>query len=432
MEKNSEVLKKSVIYQMFIRNETKEGTLKAAKQKLAEVQALGVNILQLLPVHPIGKLGRKGTYGSPYSIQDYEAVSPDLGTKEDLKDFIQEAHRLGMKVILDMVFNHTSRDSVLLDRHPEWYYRDKEGNIGNKAGCWSDVADLDHEKPGLDEYLVHTVMKEYLRLGADGFRFDVASFLPSRLYRLARKSFGAEPIFVGEAVDSGFLLYARAKGIPALSNGELFASGVDCVYHYASWKPLKEFLEEKDERKLLAYRSAFEVESASRSQNGLILRAVENHDQPRIASYSSSDSFVRNVLAFSFFTMGPAFLYAGEENKETETVPLFEKKAISDHSLDPDYTAFVKTLVAWKREKNQGLRETLLLPSEGKTLLLKNRFDDGREVLGLFNLAEKPLTLTLGKEEDGRYLDLLSQDTVEIQDGTVLLDCPRFLVKKED
>ena len=114
--KDKESLSRAVIYQVFVRNHSERGTLQAVREDLPRLQGLGVDIIQLLPVHPIGIKGRKGTMGSPYAIRDYRAISPDLGTLDDLKALFDEAHRLGMKVIMDMVFNHTARDAVYLRR----------------------------------------------------------------------------------------------------------------------------------------------------------------------------------------------------------------------------------------------------------------------------------------------------------------------------
>ena len=169
-------LKSSIIYQVFTRNYTIEGTFNALTSKLDYIKDLGTDILYLLPINEIGKVGRKGSLGSPYSIKDYYKINPEYGTLEDFKDLISKTHEKGMKLMIDIVFNHTSRDSLIMNEHPEWMYHDKDGNFANKAGDWSDVYDLDYNNQDLIAYLVG-VIEYYCSLGVDGFRFDVASLI---------------------------------------------------------------------------------------------------------------------------------------------------------------------------------------------------------------------------------------------------------------
>mgnify|MGYP003298681654 CR=1 FL=1 len=151
-----DTIMKDIIYQIFVRNYSKEGTIKAVTEDLDRLFDLGVNILYLMPIHEIGVLNRKGTYGSPYSIKDYFSISKDLGTLDDFKELILRAHTLNMKVIMDMVFNHTSRDNPLLKKHPEYYYY-KDEKPANKIGDWSDVIDLETSREDTQKYLLSVI-----------------------------------------------------------------------------------------------------------------------------------------------------------------------------------------------------------------------------------------------------------------------------------
>ena len=117
------------IYEVNIRQYTPEGTFNAFAKSLPRLREMGVDILWLMPVFPIGELNRKGGLGSYYSISDYKSVNPNFGNMADLDAIIAKAHQLGMKVILDWVANHTSFDHVWTKTHPEWYNRDAQGNI---------------------------------------------------------------------------------------------------------------------------------------------------------------------------------------------------------------------------------------------------------------------------------------------------------------
>ncbi|MDD3124183.1 MAG: alpha-amylase family glycosyl hydrolase, partial [Candidatus Izemoplasmatales bacterium] len=133
--KNTKISQRNlVIYQVFVRNHTLEGTFKALIRDLDRIKSLGVDVVYLLPVHPIGTKNRKGTLGSPYSIQDYRLMNPELGSMSDFQTLIDEVHNRKMKIMMDEVFNHTSRDSRLLKEHPEWFYKNPKGEFANRVG----------------------------------------------------------------------------------------------------------------------------------------------------------------------------------------------------------------------------------------------------------------------------------------------------------
>ena len=165
-----------VMYSVFVRNFSEEGTFAALRDELARIKALGVDIIWLMPIHPIGELARKGTLGSPYAIKDYRAIDPALGTMDDFKALVDAIHALDMRCIIDVVYNHTSPDSWLAEHHPDWFYHKPDGSFGNRIGDWTDVIDLDYSKAALWDYQIET-----LKLWAgivDGFRCDVAPLIP--------------------------------------------------------------------------------------------------------------------------------------------------------------------------------------------------------------------------------------------------------------
>ena len=134
----------AVIYEMNVRQLTREGTLRAAAAKLGFLRDMGIDAVWLMPVYPIGAEGRKGSLGSYYSIRDYCAVDPGLGTMGDFDAFVAEAHRLGMKVLLDWVANHTARDARWVGEKPaDWYERDAAGAPA-VPWDWTDTAKLNY------------------------------------------------------------------------------------------------------------------------------------------------------------------------------------------------------------------------------------------------------------------------------------------------
>ena len=187
----------ATIYQVNVRQHTPEGTFRAFEASLPRLQKMGVGILWLMPVHPIGASHRKGTLGSAYSVRDYRAVNPDLGTLADLQHLVKEAHRLGMHVILDWVANHTAWDSNLTSEHPDWYSRDSLGQFRPPVADWQDVIDLDYSKPALRQYMTESMAYWVKTAGVDGFRADVAGLVPTDFWNATRAELEkVKPVFM--------------------------------------------------------------------------------------------------------------------------------------------------------------------------------------------------------------------------------------------
>jgi hypothetical protein len=167
----------AIFYEIFPRAFSPAGTLNGVTARLDNLQQLGVNTLWLMPIHPIGKVKKLGTYGSMYAVRDYYAVDPDLGTKADLLRLVQAAHERHMRVILDEVPDHTSWDSVMMS-HPAYYKRDAAGKVLYPRN-WTDVAALNYANPELRKYMVDMFSYWLKTFGLDGFRCDDAGDVPT-------------------------------------------------------------------------------------------------------------------------------------------------------------------------------------------------------------------------------------------------------------
>jgi glycosidase len=124
---HAEWSRNAVIYEVNIRQYTPEGTFNAFSRQLPRLKNLGVDILWIMPINPISVEGRKGELGSYYAVQDYKKTNPEFGTIADFKSLVAKAHKLGMKVILDWVANHTGLDNVWMKAHPDFYAKDSLG-----------------------------------------------------------------------------------------------------------------------------------------------------------------------------------------------------------------------------------------------------------------------------------------------------------------
>lgn len=319
-----------VIYQVFVRNHTKEGTLNALTKDLGRIKALGVDVLYLMPIHPIGVIARKGKYGSPYSIRDFQTINDDLGTIDDFLMLISQAHKLGLKIMMDIVFHHTSRDAIYIAKHPDWYVY-KNGKLANKVGDWSDICDLEINNEDLQDYLIETLIY-WTKLGVDAFRFDVASMLPIAFLIKARKSVESvnpKTFWLGESIEISFRDYLRSLGEVAEDDATLYQA-FDVLYDYDIFKEFKLALD--DPREVKVYIDALNNQIKCHVQQKK-LHFLENHDQERIASQIDKERQL-NWIKFVYMINGVNFIYAGEEYGLTHKPDLFEKDPIAWSEVD--------------------------------------------------------------------------------------------------
>lgn len=174
------------IYEVNIRQYTTEGTFNAFAEDIPRLKEMGVRILWLMPIHPIGEKNRKGTLGSYYSIVDYTAVNPEFGSKENLRNLVETAHNHDMKVIIDWVANHTAWDAVWTESNPEFYMTDENGDFYPPVEDWEDVIQLDVANRDMWEAMIQAMEYWVRDYNIDGFRADVAYMVPTEFWLEAR------------------------------------------------------------------------------------------------------------------------------------------------------------------------------------------------------------------------------------------------------
>ena len=179
-------IRDAVVYELYPRAFSAEGTFNGVTARLDELKDLGVDVLWLMPIHPIGEKLRKGTLGSPYAVRDYYGINPEYGSAADLKRLVAAAHQRGLKVILDVVINHSAWDNVLITQHPEFYKHDDAGQIIPPVKEWTDVAGFNYANPKLREYMIAMLRHWVTDFEVDGFRCDVASMVPVDFWEQAR------------------------------------------------------------------------------------------------------------------------------------------------------------------------------------------------------------------------------------------------------
>lgn len=417
-------LRNKTIYCIYVRNHSISGTFKAITQDLDRIKELGVDIIWFLPIHPIGKLNKKGTLGCPYSISDYRKVNPEYGTLEDFIELIEEIHTRDMKAMIDVVYNHTSYDSVLLQEHPEYFYVKENGSLGNKAGEWSDVIDLDYSQNSLWDYQIET-LKYWAELGVDGFRCDVASIVPIEFWRRAKeeiKKINKDFIWLAESSHPVFIQKMRKLGFFAHSDSELYQV-FDINYDYEIHDYFLAYCEGKCSLETLLERKR--AQEWMYPKNYLKLRFLENHDQPRAYKVIPSLSILKNFTAFMFFEKGVAQIYAGQEVLNKHTPSLFEKDLVDWSYENKEFYNFLKKLISIKKMDiiQKGYYEII---SNGRNDVIEVRYTFKDKILiGLFNVGLKS-----GKYEfifknmtiyDGEYIDIITAEKFDIIDNSVEL-----------
>lgn len=397
------------MYQIFVRNYSEEGTFEGVRRDLNRIKELGVDIIYLMPIHPIGEAARKGALGSPYAISDYRAVNPEFGTLEDFQRLVDDIHAHDMKVIMDVVYNHTSPDSVLAKEHPEWFYHKPDGSFGNRCGEWADIVDLDFDQKDLWDYLAETMAMwaKYV----DGFRCDVAPLLPIEFWEHAMDTVAEvneNCLWLSESVEWNFLVSNRAKGLVNLSDCEIFQA-FDVAYEYDVYWLLKGYL--AGQNSLAKYAEYVTLQEALYPDNYVKLRFLENHDNARAHYLVPDEQMLRNWTAFLYFQKGMTFVYAGQEVGCSHLPSLFDRDIVN-WDVEVDLRGDMKRL--YQLKKNPLLTDSSYdVQAQQHDILVANHRKGDRALTGVFSVRGNTALVVVDAPE-GVYENLYDGSRVEV------------------
>jgi len=395
---------KAVIYELFIRNFTEAGTINAITPRLSELKELGINTIWLMPIHPVGELNRKGTYGSPYSIKDFYSINPEFGNKEDFRKLIDSVHSRGMNLIIDFVGNHTSWDNAWVKNHPDWYTHDSTGKIIPPVADWTDVADLNYDNKDLRAEMMK-VMKYWVdSFDIDGYRCDVAEMVPLDFWKNA----------IGEL--------NKIKPVLMLAEGadpKLIDNGFQITYGWELYHNLKKIW--KGEKPVLVIDTVMNAEKKYRADSRR-LRLTTNHDEtswdnsPVILFKGLKGSMAAYVA--SVMIPGVPLAYNGQEVGSDVKANLFEKTAIAWNS-NPEVKEFYTKILALYNSK-EVLRNGKLemLPPAGKGVITYCRVLEKDKIFILVNSMSEPSKITLPQGTTTEKLNVLFTD----KDGNSIPD----------
>ena len=399
----------ATIYEVNVRQYTTEGTFSAFEQHIPRLQELGVDILWFMPIQTIGEVERKGTLGSYYSIQDYTEVNSEFGTLQDFKSVVDKAHASGMKVILDWVANHTSRDAVWLENE-DWYVTDSNGKIVAPYD-WSDVAKLNYDNEDMRDAMVQSMLWWVREADIDGFRCDVANEVPTDFWLRATDSL--------KAIKPDIFMLAEAE------EPELNVKAFDAYYAWDFHHKMN--MVAKGEGNVDSLRLSLNRMNSRFDDRAIPMYFTSNHDEN---SWNGTE-FERMGDAVSTFTVltyvlpGMPLIYNGQEVGFNRRLEFFEKDNIdwtasgSEHDFTNLYeqlNAFKKSNPALFTQEKGGAMEEIENNMPQKVWSFK-RVKGENEVHCLFNFTDQEVVVSFDESVSGEgfkeFYGVTSSDAIE-------------------
>lgn len=380
--KTPEWVRSGVIYEIYPRQFSPTGDFKGVEAGLDHMQQTGISILWLMPINPIGEAKKKGTIGSPYAVKDYLGINPAYGTAADLKSLVRAAHQRGMKVIVDVVLNHTAWDNPLITQHKDWYKQDASGNVIPPNPDWVDVAGLNYKNPQLRAYMIDALKYWVREFDLDGFRADVAGEVPTDFWETAR----AELMKVKPDI---FMLAEASKP-------ELMVKAFDADYAWPFYHALASVI--MDGNPSSEVQRVWTEERAKFPTGALTMRFADDHDEMRGITRFGQRAMLA-AMAIVFTSDGVPLVYNGNENGDSTQSgdpALFEKLPIfwPIAKRFPEYPKFYSQMAALRKAHpalQQG--ETMWLKNSDPSRVLTYLRKSGDEtVLVAVNLSSQPFS----------------------------------------
>ena len=387
----------ATIYELNVRQATPEGTFQAAEALLPALKDNGIDIIWVMPCQPIGKITRKGTLGSYYSIIDYCAINPEFGTRADFEHFLKAAHKKGFKVILDWVANHTAPDSEWT-KNEGWHYRDSLGNLMVQYD-WTDISKLNYDNQDMRNEMLKSMHWWMDSIGIDGFRCDVAGEVPTDFWNWAMADLRqTHPNMFTLAEDED-------------KADELTETAFDMYYGWTLHHIMNKVAQgKKGVEDLWAY---FAKADTTIRPEAIRMNFITNHDEN---SWNGTEQermgdAVNLFAAFCYVVPGMPMIYTGQISGNHHRLEFFEKDLIDTdeaYAQGPLY----KQLNAL-RERNKALFSPEVgaplerIACDNDAIFACKRSKEGRwhtnTVIAVMNMSDKAQSVTL---ESGEHFDL--------------------------
>lgn len=387
------------IYEVNVRQFSEEGTFKAVERALPELAELGVDILWLMPIHPIGEVNRKGSLGSYYAVKDYFGVNPEYGTEQDFRDLVAAAHANGMYVILDWVANHTAWDNPVATTNPEFFAKDSTGSFTPPIGTdWTDVIQLDFDNPATHDYMMSALAYWVREFDIDGYRCDVAYKVPDAFWNRARKELDAiKPVF----------LLAEAEQV---SHHE---SAFDMSYGWAIHHMMNKVA--RGDTSAAAIGSLVSEQSTLFPTHAYRMLFTSNHDENswQGTEFERMGNGAKAFAVLTYTLPGMPLIYNGQEYGNPKRLDFFEKDLVQ--RPDTSLFGFYKTLNALK-ETHPALHNgahggsfSVIPTSDDSRVLVYVREKDDCQVITIVNLSGEPVMAQVKSDKlTGRFKNVFT------------------------
>lgn len=371
----------AVIYEVNVRQYTKEGTFAAFEQHLPRLKELGVDVLWFMPIHPISEKNRKGTLGSYYAVKDYKGINPEYGTKEDFKRLVDKAHEAGFNVILDWVANHTGGDNVWLSDHPDWYVKDEAGNPKSPYD-WTDTYELNYDNKDMRAAMTDALKYWVTDFNIDGYRCDMAHEVPTDFWNDVRPALDSiKPVFM----------------LAESENYDLLEHAFDANY---SWELMHMMSDVNKGTKTAEDIQAYVQKLDSlMCPDGYKMNFLTNHDE-NSWNGTEFERYGKGVETFAVLTYtlnGMPMIYTGQEVGLKKRLSFFEKDMVPSWTTNAT-TAFYKKLNELKhthpalRAGEIGGKLRFYTSSASKDILIYSREAAGKEIMVMLNLSGMNVT----------------------------------------
>lgn len=393
------------IYEVNVRQYTPEGTFKAFSKHLPRLQKMGVQTLWFMPIHPISLKDRKGVLGSYYAVSNYVGINPEFGTMNDWKDLVNQAHKLGMKVIIDWVPNHTGADHYWLEKYPDFYAKDSSGKVVVPFG-WEDVRKLDYSNNAMADSMINSMKFWVKETGIDGFRCDVAGEVPDTFWKRCLpeiKKVKGDVFFLAET-----------------DKPSVHEVGFNATYPWAMFHMMKKVA--TGERYANALDSALNNVDTSYPANALKVYFTSNHDENswNKADYATMPGRIHAPFAVLTQTLkrGVPIIYSGQEEPTPDSISFFYKDTMSFNKLER--SEFYTTLLHL-RKNNPALAANASFKKinvgDEKTLYAFVREAGPKKVLVITNLSGSEQTVRIREKElHGKPLNVFMKSAEPVED----------------
>ena len=403
-----------VMYEVNLRSFSNEGTFNGVSRRLDSISALGVNVIWLMPIYPIGKL--KGV-GSPYAISDYLSVNPEFGTLSDLRALVDKAHELDMAVILDWVANHTAWDHEWI-LNEGWYTKDDNGNIVSPNG-WNDVADLNFGNADMQEAMIEAMKHWVYTANIDGFRCDYTDGVPVDFWKKALDELNKIP-------DRELIFFAEGTRV------QNYQAGFELNFGWNFYGSLKGIFNEN--KSVSQIYTAHTNDYQPIPAGSHMLHFITNHDDnawddtPDKIFQSQEGAMAAFVL--SAYVGGVPLIYNGQEIGYPYKLSFFTKTPIN-WNLNPEIKEVYKKVIAIRNTGEAVKKGALVSYKNSNDVAAFERISGTEEVLVLVNVRNKTVDYQLPAEiANTNWTNQMNQASLPLETKLQLAPFEFLILKK--